>query len=715
VSGPGPAAPPSGRAPEAPPARAAAPEGLPARAAAPDVPPARGSAPGSGRAAADAPPPSLRALDAPPPSRRDVAGSQSPLARVVEMLDTDPRFAGLTLTRPHPLVVLVRRPPWSVLIAPDEVWDRGRDLLRPLANKLAAGEATLLLVGRPKAPDLAEASGRGVCALLPDDVRPEELLLALANAFDLLATRDRAERQGRSLDRHRFELNELIDIARAMATEREPDRLLGLILEKARFITNADAGSIYVVEGDDPDPQRRLLRFKLSQNDSVRFDAGEFTVPINPRSIAGAAALARKMVNIADVHDLPEGSGYAFDRRFDEKAGYHTRSMLTAPLFARAGEVIGVLQLINKKRDQRALLHARDDVDAQVVPFDERSEKLLATLAAQAGISLENALLYAEIRSLFEGFVSASVEAIEQRDPTTSGHSRRVADLTLNLARAVEIESGGPYSDVYFTAEDLRELEYASLLHDFGKIGVREEVLVKAKKLYPAQLAAIRQRFDLAARALEVGALEKKLALVRAGAPAGDLAAADDELAEGRARLEEAFRAVSSANEPTVLNEGDFARLGALARETFAGIDGAPLPLLTVPEIESLSVRRGSLTKSEFDQIQDHVKHTRRFLEAIPWGRGFRRVPVIAGSHHERLDGTGYPFGLRAEQIPLQAKMMSISDIFDALTAKDRPYKRAVPIDRALDILGAEVDARHIDGELVRIFRESRAWQGVLK
>ncbi|HEU4411299.1 MAG TPA: HD domain-containing phosphohydrolase [Polyangiaceae bacterium] len=683
-----------------------------------------GEAPGSGRAPdapppsrrpGDLPPPSRRSGDLPPPSRRDVAGSQTPLARVVELLDSDPRFADLTLTRPHPLVVLVRRLPWSVLIAPAEVWDKGRDLLRPFASKLAAGEATLLLVGRPQARDLAEAAGRGVCALLPDDVRPDELSLALANAFDLLATRDRAERQGRSLDRHRFELNELIDIARAMATEREPDKLLGLILEKSRFITNADAGSIYVVEGDDPDPSRRLLRFKLSQNDSVRFDAGEFTVPINPRSIAGAAALARKMVNIADVEDLPEGAGYGFDRRFDEKVGYRTRSMLTAPLFDRAGEVIGVLQLINKKRDQRARLHSPEDVDAQVVPFDERSEKLLATLAAQAGISLENALLYAEIRSLFEGFVSASVEAIEQRDPTTSGHSRRVADLTLGLARAIELESGGPYRDVYFTAEDLRELEYASLLHDFGKIGVREEVLVKAKKLYPAQLAAVRQRFDLAARTLECRALEKKLALVREGAPPGEVSAVDDELAEGRARLEAAFQAVSSANEPTVLSEGDFAVLGALARETFVGLDGSPLPLLTADEVESLSVRRGSLTKGEFDQIQGHVRHTRRFLEAIPWGRGFRRVPVIAGSHHERLDGTGYPFGLRAEQIPLQAKMMSISDIFDALTAKDRPYKRAVPVERALDILRAEVDAHHVDGELVRIFRESRPWQGVLK
>ncbi len=630
------------------------------------------------------------------------------------MLGSHELFAKLTVTRPHPLVVLVRRPPWSVLIAPDEVWDKGRDLLRPFAPKLASGEATLLLVGRPQSPNLAEASARGVGALVPDDVRPDELALALENAFDLLATRGRAERHGKSLDRHRFELDELIDIARTMATEREPDRLLGLILEKSRLITNADAGSMYVVEGDDPDPSRRLLRFKLSQNDSVRFDAGEFTVPISPRSIAGFAALARKMVNIADVDDPPEGASYAFDRRFDEKVGYRTRSMLTAPLYDREGEVIGVLQLINKKRDRRAPLRSPEDLDAQVVPFDERSETLLATLAAQAGISLENALLYAEIRSLFEGFVSASVEAIEQRDPTTSGHSRRVADLTLGLARAVDREDGGPYRDASFGEHDLRELEYASLLHDFGKIGVREEVLVKAKKLHPAQLVAIRQRLDFAARTLECRILERKLAALRAGVSGGDVSALDDELAEGRARLEHAWRAITAANEPTVLSEGDFALLGALARETFTGLDGSPLPLLLPDEVESLSVRRGSLTTSEFDQIRGHVTHTHKFLKTIPWGRGFRRVPAIAGSHHERLDGSGYPEGLRAEQIPLQAKMMSISDIFDALTASDRPYKRAVPVERALSILDAEVEARHVDGELVRIFRESRPWQGVL-
>ncbi len=637
-----------------------------------------------------------------------------PLQRVdalFEQLRADPRLSTRVIVRPHPLLIGVRRDNSVVILGPGELWDYHRKLLRPFAAKLADGTAALLLFGKPNDPDLAGAVERGVASLLDREPSSDELFVAVAGAFELIDARLRAENRGRWLSRYRYELGELIEIARAISTEREIDKLLGLILEKSRFITGADAGSLYVVEGDDPDPLRRSLRFKLTQNESVLFDWREFSVPVSARSMSGYVALHRSSLNIADVYDLPPKSPYSFDPSFDAKIGYRTKSMLCAPLLSRAGDVIGVIQLINKKRDVERKLLSPADVDSQVLSFDERSEELLMTLASQAGIALENAILYAEINRMLEGFVRASVEAIEQRDPTTSGHSRRVADLTVGLARAVERVDRGPYQGLRFTRDDLRELEYASLLHDFGKIGVREEVLVKAKKLFAHELEAIRMRFDFAIRSTEADVLRRKLHIIERGGGPADVAFLDEELALRTAEIESAFDAILASNEPTVLKGGDFARIESIARETYTTVRGDCCPLLTVGEVKSLSVTRGSLTPSEIDEIRSHVTHTFDFLSQIPWGKQFRRVAQIAGAHHERLNGTGYPNRLRAEEIPVQSKMMSITDIFDALTASDRPYKKAVPLVKALDILKLEVKDHHIDADLLEVFIGARIWE----
>jgi HD-GYP domain-containing protein (c-di-GMP phosphodiesterase class II) len=649
------------------------------------------------------------------PSVRTVSsrtrGNVDAMVRLADVVAADTRLSDKFVSRPHPLLVMVGRGGFNVLFVPKTMWDHGRELLRPFADSIAAYETRLILIGRPSDPDLAQALNRGVCALLSDEPGSEELVVALHQAFELMETRARSESRGKWLNRYRYELGELIEIARAITTEREIDKLLGLILEKARFVTGADAGSIYVVEGDDPDLSRNQLRFKLSQNDSLTFDSSEFTMPLSPRSMAGYVALEKKTLRIEDVYEMPPGSPFGFDRSFDQKTGYRTKSMLCTPLVSSKGRVIGVLQLINKKRDHTRKLLSVDDCERLVVAFDERSEELLATLAAQAGISLENAILYEEIRGIFEGFVRASVDAIEARDPTTSGHSRRVADLTVGLALAVEKSDSGPYREVRFRREDIREIEYASLLHDFGKIGVREPVLVKAKKLYPHELLAIRQRFDFASRTIEADVLARKLRLIERGAGPDDLAELDRELALRRAEVEDAWLTIEHANEPTVLAAGEFQRIEELGRRTYVTLTGEPATLLSANEVKSLSVMRGSLTPEEFDEIRSHVSHTYRFLSQIPWGNTFARGAVIAGAHHERLNGTGYPNRLRAEEIPLQSKMMSISDIFDALTASDRPYKRAVPVEKALDILGFEVRDGHVDGELVRIFREACLWE----
>jgi HD-GYP domain-containing protein (c-di-GMP phosphodiesterase class II) len=641
---------------------------------------------------------------------RDSSGAgawEARLARVGDLLGRDARLQVDGCTRPHPLLIMVTRGALTVLVAPGLVWDRGRDLFKPFAARFADGAAMLVLLGQPRDEDLAQAMNKGLASIVSVEPTADELYVAIFRAFELLEAKYHAETRGKSLNRYRYELAELVDIARVMTTERDVQKLLSVILEKSRFITGADAGSIYIIDADDKNPQ---LRFKLTQNDSVSFDSREFVIPLSNRSIAGSAAVTKKPINIADVYDLPAGSPYAFDKSFDEKIGYQTKSMLTYPLISQRDEVIGVIQLINKKKEPQKRLLSPDDFTEQVIPFDARSEELLGMLATQAGVSLENTLLYREIRELFEGFVKASVEAIESRDPTTSGHSRRVADLTIQLAMVVDNEKTGPYKDAFFSKDDLRELEYASLLHDFGKIGVRERVLVKAKKLFDERLDMIRARFDFVERTMEADVLTRKLRALSSGSAASALEALDRELAERRAGLEDAYRSILNANEPTVLAAGDFEKIEQLAKETYMDMRGEKRRLLEDEEVVSLSVKRGSLTPQEFDEIRSHVTHTFNFLSQIPWGKMFRRVPLIAGAHHERLNGTGYPKGLRAEEIPIQSKMMSIADIYDALTASDRPYKKAVPLEKALDILEFGVKDGHLDGELVRVFREARVW-----
>jgi HD-GYP domain-containing protein (c-di-GMP phosphodiesterase class II) len=379
--------------------------------------------------------------------------------------------------------------------------------------------------------------------------------------------------------------------------------------------------------------------------------------------------------------------------------------------------VIGVVQLINRKRQPDRRLLEPADFANEVIAFDARSEEFALALASQAGLSLENAILYDEIRKVFEGFVDASVTAIESRDPTTSGHSRRVATLTVALAQMVDSSSEGPFSQVRFSAEDLRQIEYAGILHDFGKVGVRERVLVKPKKLYEEDLRAIQFRFAYIRKSLEADAAERKLRLV--GLPAGfdvqpRFQEIDAETDRKLSELEGLLLFIAKVNEPTVLEQGGLERLAEIGQLKYIAPSGEPRPFLEPEELAALQVRRGTLTDAERVEIESHVVHTFNFLRKIPWGRSLRQVPRIAGAHHEYLNGTGYPRGLSGGEIPIESRMMTIADIFDALTAADRPYKRAVPIDRALGIVESEVKAGKLDADLFEIFVGGEVYKAVL-
>ncbi|HVZ73265.1 MAG TPA: HD domain-containing phosphohydrolase [Polyangia bacterium] len=531
-------------------------------------------------------------------------------------------------------------------------------------------------------------------------------------------------------DRFRYEVAELVATSRALSSERDIRKLLALILEKSRQVTGADAGSVYVLEEEDgalvaaPGPttsNERRLHFMMSQNDSLKIDFQEFTLGVDEKSIVGKAVLTGRPINIPDLYKLSDPNhnpwGFQHNRSFDEKTGYRARSMLTVPMLSAESEVIGVIQLINKKRDASRPLTSPSQFDTEVVPFDERSEEFALALASQAGLSLENAMLYEEIKDLFEGFVDASVQAIESRDPTTSGHSRRVATLSVALAARVDAITDGPLADVRFSPTSLKQLEYAGVLHDFGKVGVREKVLVKAKKLYDEDREKIRMRFAYIRKAIECEAAERKLRIAtelsREDHPAR-FAEADAELARKLGDLDSAWAFILKANEPTVLEEGGLERLVEIGQMVYMGLENEPKPYIEREEVAALQIRRGSLTDVERVEIESHVVHTYNFLKKIPWGKRFADVPRIAGAHHEYLNGGGYPRHLPAGDIPVEARIMTIADIFDALTASDRPYKKAVPIDRALGIIESEVKAGKCDPVLFKVFVEAEVYKKVL-
>jgi HD-GYP domain-containing protein (c-di-GMP phosphodiesterase class II) len=532
-----------------------------------------------------------------------------------------------------------------------------------------------------------------------------------------LAQRERAARA--DLARAEREMEELNRIGIALSQTREVGALLRMILSKAREITGADAGSLYLVEEVGPDvlsdgSENRHLRFKMTQNDSVQFPFTEFEIPLQENSLAGYTALHGEVINLADAWRIPSNRPYHFNPSYDEETGYRTRSMLTLPMKNGRGEVIGVLQLINCKTHREARLTSPEIVDREVRPFSGRAVRLALSLASQAAVAYENSHLYQDIEKLFEGFVQASVKAIEQRDPSTSGHSLRVSDMTVGLAEIVDRVETGTYASVRFSPEQMKEIRYAALLHDFGKVGVREDVLVKAKKLYPLQIDLIAHRFDYLYKEMEASKEREKVRiLLEMDRPEAldRIASLEEEYRIQRAKIESGFQAVLQANEPTVLPEREFDRLFEIARQTYKDPRGVLKPVLTPEEVRYLSIPQGSLSPDERTQIESHVIHSFNFLLQIPWTRQIREIPRIVRAHHEKLNGTGYPYKLRSAEIPIQAKIMTICDIFDALSASDRPYKKAVASERALDILEMSVRDQELDPELYRLFLDAKIFQ----
>ena len=504
-------------------------------------------------------------------------------------------------------------------------------------------------------------------------------------------------------------LEDILEIGLALMQEKNLDTLLGLILTYARKLTGADGASIYTRDKDG------ALYFRLWQNESTDIVANAQKTLVGDYSIAGQVTRTGKMLVIDDAYKIPDSEPYKFNPASDKSIGYHTQSVLTTPLSNKRDEIVGVLQLVNKKTERTAALKTEADCNNYVVPFDQQDRLVAQALAGQAGVALENSMLYSDIEHLFEGFIRASVQAIEARDPTTAGHSFRVAEFTNRLARAVDRSDEFGLRNTSFSNDELKELRYAALLHDFGKVGVREDVLVKANKLYPHELEIIKHKFRYARSSVERQSFREMLELYETDGSTRETlmenrrriqAAIDDELS----RLDQFLDLVLKANEPSVSHQEVSRELDAIAAYSFRGENNELVKLLDEFEFTGLTVSKGSLTEDERKEIESHVSHTFSFLSLIPWTRNLANLPDIAHGHHEKLDGTGYPLGLKGDEVCPQTRIMTISDIYDALTASDRPYKRALPMDRALDILGYEAEGGKVDEKILKVFIESGAY-----
>ena len=509
-----------------------------------------------------------------------------------------------------------------------------------------------------------------------------------------------------AMARQRQHVRQLTDVGVALSSERSHQALLELILTEARRLAGCDAATIFLTE-KHPDGSSELV-VRLAQNESVKFSFEEQRLPLDQTSIAGYVTVTGEEINLTDAYAPPADMPWRFNGSFDQRFGYRTSSLYAVALRIPQGEIIGGIEFINRKRNPSKKLTSPETTLSETQPFSDDILPLLRSLASQAAVAIDNNRLLLAIEDMFEGFVVASVTAIEQRDTATSGHSFRVARLTTSLAEALPRSGITRFRSINFSSRQLRELRYAALLHDFGKIGVREHVLVKAHKLTPEHYQAIRERINLEIERLKRRALAQQLVMLRSGMSSRDeLLSIEQELESKLTALDTYWAAIQEANEPDMQKNTPSKALKTAKDYKLSEQD---IPLLTDDEHRVLSIPRGSLTLEERREIESHVVHTYNFLRRIPWPADLAAIPEIAGAHHEKLDGSGYPRGRTQSDIPFPSRLMTVADIYDALTAADRPYKKSMPTERAFAVLEDEAKNGKLDVDLVKIFVEARAF-----
>ena len=524
--------------------------------------------------------------------------------------------------------------------------------------------------------------------------------------------------------------DDLIFIGRSLSGERDMDKLLRLMLYLSKKITGADAGSIYLIEEDETGKKRLRFRYSHTYTRDIRLE--EFTMDINKKSISGYVAITGEVLNIPDAYKIDANAPYSFNQAFDKKQNYISRSMLVVPMKNHLNQIIGVIQLMNSKRDNSASanydneafeikLKTEEDFYKYVVTFDERYNSLLEAIAGQAAIAIENNRLIKQIEMQFEEFVKASVTAIESRDPATSGHSFRVADMCKKIAHAINESNSGCFKDFTFSEDDIKELEFAALLHDFGKVYIDLNIFKKSKKLYPKDLDNLKLRFDYLYRCIELTYFIKEVEILKNAMSINN--PCEDELAKLRLEKESKLeRVMAIKNELVMLNEPTVTEadpdkilkdvIDELEKIDCLDITGQKIDILTESDKINLAVKRGSINKEERLEIESHVVETYKFVSKIPWPPEYRKIPDIAMHHHEKLDGTGYPDRLSGrDAMPIQSRIMAIADIYDALISHDRPYKDSISIDKVKKILREEAEKNKIDSDIVDLFLEAELYE----
>lgn len=492
------------------------------------------------------------------------------------------------------------------------------------------------------------------------------------------------------------QIRRLTRIGTALSAERNIERLFEMIIEEAREFTGADGGTLYIMSDDETE-----LQFAIVQTETldVRMGGtgGKITwKPVrlqnadgssNHGNVSAYVVLTGNTVNIPDVYDA-EGFDFQGTRNFDAQTGYRSKSMLVVPMKNHENDIIGVLQLLN----------ARDEKRSEVVSFSAECQEMTESLASQAAVALSNNRLIQDLEALMESFIRAIATAIDEKSPYTGGHVRRVADLTMDIARKINDTTEGPLADHKFSDDQLKELQIAAWLHDVGKITTPEYVVDKATKLETIfdRIELLRLRFEL----YRLQTMQRNLN--KENLPESAATEENDEL---ETTLREEFRFLSEANRGSeLMSDEKMYRVRTIALRTWE-LDGKKEPLLLPEEVENLNIRKGTLSAKERDIIKNHATMTYKILSQLPFPKKLRYAPDYAAAHHETLNGSGYPRGLNATQLSLQSRILALADVFEALTAKDRPYQKGKTLSEAMYILAMMVKDGHIDPDLFTLFQ----------
>lgn len=499
-------------------------------------------------------------------------------------------------------------------------------------------------------------------------------------------------------------LERLNAIGIALSAERNNARLLEMILLGAKEITNADGGTLYTVTDD------RRLQFEIMRTDSLGIALGGTTgkaIPFPPlplyredgtpntNMVAAYAVLNDCTVNIEDAYQA-EGFDFSGTRQFDQNTGYRSRSFLTIPMKNHENEIIGVLQLLN----------AIDPKTGEIIPFSAENQRLVESLASQAAVALTNHNLIEGLKNLFESFIELIADAIDEKSPYTGGHCRRVPELAMMIANAANATQEGPLQSFHMSDKEMYELRIAAWLHDCGKVTTPEYIVDKPTKLSTIfdRIQLIDQRFELLKAQAEVDMLRRQLEAIKQG-HSEEARTLEVQLQGYKQQLDEDREFLRAANiGGETMSEEQQARVRQIAAYPLMDANGQRVPFLTENEVYNLNIPRGTLTPEERQIINNHIVVTINMLESLPYPKDLRRVPEYAGGHHERMDGRGYPRGLTREQMSIPARMIGIADIFEALTARDRPYKKAKTLSESLEILGRMKLENHIDPDLFDLF-----------